>query len=698
MAQEESVHRKLAAIMFTDMVGYTALTQRNEKLALELLEEHRRVLRELFPKFNGREIETTGDGFLVEFASALEAARCAIEIQRTLATRNISVPPENQIHVRIGIHVGDVVQKEGRLLGDGVNIAARLQPLAEPGGICISVDVARQIQHNLEATVVNVGEKELKNVKLPMEVCRIVLPWEKQPSHLPLRVTRSWLQTPAQVVAVVLLFLCLVIASTSFLRRHERASLSSTNTASAVSPPGMAPRLRSVAVKPLDYIAGDTNQMYLADGMTETLLRYLSDIRALRVPGRSTVMSYKGSSKTIKQMAAELEVDAIVEGSIQRDANRVLITVQLIEAASDRHLWSTNYVREMSDFFKVQSEVAQAIAAEIGVQLTPQDQRRLADVRPTVPAAVEAYLQGRHQWNRRAPEALRKAIDLFEKAVQLDPGFALGHAGLADAYCIAPATIDVPTHETYDKARAAAVRALELDDQLAEPHVSLGFLLANVDWKWREAETHFLQAIALKPDYPPAHYWYAYQLLVKQGRTNEALVQAQLALKLDPAASATRGNYTMVLIAAGRHEAAIRQAQIILELEPEFIQANWGLLRAYIGLGQYAEAIEAGKRFRAQYNRPWVWGVLGYAYAADGQKEPALKLLDELKGQTPIPRVPVAQIQAALGLKREALESLQLAYEERERDLAFLRIYPLFDRLRAEPRFQELLKKMELEP
>src|SRR2546426_612511 len=179
MPNEGIEQRKLAAIMFTDMVGYSALTQRNERLALELLDEHRRLLRELFPKFNGREIETTGDGFLVEFASALEAARCAIEIQRTLATHNISVPPERQIQLRIGIHVGDVVHKDGHVLGDGVNIAARLQPLAEPGGICISVDVARQVQHNLEANVVRMGEKELKNIRLPMEICRIVLPWEK---------------------------------------------------------------------------------------------------------------------------------------------------------------------------------------------------------------------------------------------------------------------------------------------------------------------------------------------------------------------------------------------------------------------------------------------------------------------------------------------------------------------------------------
>jgi class 3 adenylate cyclase len=171
--------RRLAAIMFTDMVGYSALTQRNEALALQLLEEHRRLLRELFPKFGGREVETTGDGFLLEFASALEAAKCAIEIQRSVATRNLTVPPERKIQLRIGIHVGDVVHKDGHVLGDGVNIAARLQPLAEPGGICISVDVARQVQNNLQAAVVKVGDAELKNIRLPMEICRIVLPWEK---------------------------------------------------------------------------------------------------------------------------------------------------------------------------------------------------------------------------------------------------------------------------------------------------------------------------------------------------------------------------------------------------------------------------------------------------------------------------------------------------------------------------------------
>src|SRR2546422_3329951 len=179
MPEVEKEHRKLAAIMFSDMVGYTTLTQRDETLALRLLDEQRRVLREIFPKFDGHEIETTGDGFLVEFDSALAAARCAIQIQRRLAERNISVPPDHRIEVRIGIHVGDVVHRHGHVLGDGVNIAARLQPLAEPGGICISVDVARQVQHNLEASVVRVGEKELKNIRLPMEICRIVLPWEK---------------------------------------------------------------------------------------------------------------------------------------------------------------------------------------------------------------------------------------------------------------------------------------------------------------------------------------------------------------------------------------------------------------------------------------------------------------------------------------------------------------------------------------
>jgi adenylate cyclase len=261
---EGSEQRKLAAIMFTDMVGYSALTQRNEALALELLEEHRRVLRDLFPKFHGREVETTGDGFLLEFASALEAARCAIEIQRAICTRNLTVPHDHQIQVRIGIHVGDVIHKDGHVLGDGVNIAARLQPLAEPGGICISVDVARQVQNNLQATVVRMGEAELKNIRLPMEICRIVLPWEK---HTPAPVAPRTKERPAKKAFPMALVLVVVALGGMGIWLYyfsgRLAKLETTPQTSAAPPDARAVESKSVAVLPFVNMSADKDNEYL---------------------------------------------------------------------------------------------------------------------------------------------------------------------------------------------------------------------------------------------------------------------------------------------------------------------------------------------------------------------------------------------------------------------------------------------------
>jgi adenylate cyclase len=432
--------------------------------------------------------------------------------------------------------------------------------------------------------------------------------------------------------------------------------------------------------------------------MTDILNGELAQLSGLQVKSHTTAMRYKGTTKSVPEIGRELNVDAVVEGSVQRAGSQVLISVQLIEAATDRHLWQKKFQRDVTDVFKMQSEVTEAIAREIQARLTPQDEARLARMRPVDPQALEAYLQGRQQWNRRTPEGIRNAIALFQRSVELDPAFALGHAGLADAYCLVSAHIDLPPEEAYTKARASAVKALELDDRLAEPHVALGFLLANADWKWRESESEFLQAIALKPNYPPAHYWYAYQLLVKQGRTNEALVHAEKALKLDPVTPTTRQHYAMALISSGRNKEAIEQARTILTLEPDFPLAHWNLLLAHLRLADYSAAIAAGEQFRTRVNLPWVWGELGYACAKAGQKEQALKLLDELK-RHPTPVVfEIAEIQAGLGMTQEALGNLELAFTQRSEDLGWLKFLPAFDSLRAEPRFRALLRNVGLEP
>ena len=338
------------------MVGYSALSQRNEKLALELLAENQRLLRTQFPLFNGREIKTTGDGFLVEFPSALQATQCAVEIQRAVVARNATEPAERRIQVRIGIHVGDVVHREADMYGDGVNIAARIEPLAIGGGICLSDTVYAQVRNKLDVGVTKLNSPGLKHVEVPIDVYRLVLPWDtprssrREEAHSERSAGSQSLLTSAATrlgwPAALVVFAGAIVWWSS----HHRGTKPLAQK-SAVS-------ITSVAVKPLDDFSGDSNNAYLSDGMTEALCAALGNVSALRVPGRSSVMRYKGGQKSIQEMARELNVEAIVEGSVQRAGSNLLVTVQLIEAATDRHLWATNYQRDLSDFFKVQNEVA----------------------------------------------------------------------------------------------------------------------------------------------------------------------------------------------------------------------------------------------------------------------------------------------------------------------------------------------------
>src|SRR5436190_17593522 len=318
--------------MFTDMVGYTALAQRNEALALELLEEHRRILRSIFPRFNGTEIKTIGDAFLVEFQSALEAAQCALEIQRTLAKRNPDVSREHRIELRIGIHVGDVVHREGDVYGDGVNIASRIQPVAGIGGICISVDVERQIHNALEARFEKLAPVELKNVEVPMDLFRIVLPWERdtqlraEPQRRAVKQRRS---IPVGWLGAAVLLLIGIAAWFLFSRYHVPSKQSAVTELPA----------KSIAVLPFENLSRDPDNAFFTDGVQDQILTALSKVADLKVISRTSVMQYKsGVTRNLRRIGEELGVAHVVEGSVQRAANKVRVNAQLIDARTDAHL------------------------------------------------------------------------------------------------------------------------------------------------------------------------------------------------------------------------------------------------------------------------------------------------------------------------------------------------------------------------
>jgi eukaryotic-like serine/threonine-protein kinase len=456
--------------------------------------------------------------------------------------------------------------------------------------------------------------------------------------------------------------------------------------------------IRSLAVLPLENLSRDPEQEYFADGMTEALISNLARIRALRVISRTSVMRFKGTRKSLPEIGRELNVDGIIEGSVLRSGDRVRITAQLVAASSDAHLWAQDYERDARDVLSLQGEVARAIAKEIRVAVSPQEQAQLAKSHPVDPEAHRLYLLGRYWWNKRNPEGFQKALEYFDQAVAKDPGFAAAYAGLSDTYTNMGFYHVLRPREAFPKARAAAVKALELDDSLAEAHASLGNIDLNYDRNWAAAEKSFQTSIQLNPGYPSAHQWYSL-LLSAQGRLDEAAAEIRRAQELDPLSLIIDQNIGLQLYYARRYDDAIQQYRRILEMDPGFRITRLMLLYAYAELGMFREAIAEGKKASAGdlQNR----AALAYVHARAGDRAQAFRLLEDLTasyGLDDIPPQSIAIVYTGLGEKDEAFAWLNKAYDERTPFALFLKPSPYYDPLRSDPRFAELLRRVGLPP
>ncbi len=461
-------------------------------------------------------------------------------------------------------------------------------------------------------------------------------------------------------------------------------------------------RIRAIAVLPFENRSGDLAQEFFADGMTDALIADLAQIGALRVISRTSAMRYKGTRTPLPQIARELGVDAIVEGSALQSGDRVRITAQLVDAVNDQSLWAKSYERCLTDILTLQGEVARAIAQGIRVQVTPEEHARLAHAVPIEPAAHMAYLKGRYLWNKWNTESVRASIALYEEALSCDPGYALAYAGLADSYTVLGNTNALPPEEAYPKARAAAIKGLAIDDTRAELHASLGYVTRFYDWDWPRAEREFLRAIELNPGYANAHRWYG-QLLSGLARHDEAIAQTEHALELDPLSLIIHTAVGDVLFYARQYERAVEYYRRCIELDPAFEPGHTDLARALELLGRAEEGLE--EYLSVQPRRPDGRRVpstgLASLLARTGHRAEAETMVEELIELARTRFVSpygIASFFAVTGQNEQALEWLEKAYAQRDGTLIWIKVHPRLDGLRGEPGFRDLLERMKLYP
>lgn len=639
--------RRLAAIMFTDMVGYTALGQTNEPLSLDLVEEQRKLVRPILTSNRGREVKTIGDGLLVEFPSALEAVNCATKIQQAMDQRNRIVPSDRKMKLRIAIHVGDVEHRNGDIYGDAVNVASRIPPFTDPGGVCITGQVFDHIRNRKEFRTESLGRHELKNVMAPVEIYKVMLP-------------------------------------------DETGTLTENIT--------LEPR--RIAALPLTIISSDPQDEYFADGLTEEIINTLSSISGLRVIARTSVMKYKGVHKSIGEIGQELRVGTVLEGSVRKAGGRLRITAQLIDAASEEPLWAEKYDRDLQDVFAVQTEIAQKVAEALRSRLFKDEARRIERRAPENFEAYTLYLRGRYHWNKRTREGLEKAVEYFNQAIQQDPEYALAYAGMADCYTLMGRHHYRPAQEAFTKAREFADRSLQIDDTLAEPHASLAAVLINRDLDWKNAEDQFKLALELNPNYATAHYWYSV-LLLTTGRLARAVEEAEKAQALDPFSPVIGMGVVQAYLSSERYDRALEECMRYLDMDPRFLPAHDYLVHLYVHKRMFDAAEREAQRMM-ELGGLKVEGRahLAYAYAASGKTAEAKRLVDESMED---PQLDLANptifvtVYSILGDEDKAFEWAGKVFGSRRLAFPSLRFSPDLKEFRDDERYKGLLLKAGLE-
>lgn len=483
-------------------------------------------------------------------------------------------------------------------------------------------------------------------------------------------------------IIALLLFLTVGLGLAYFYFRKERAPLD------------------SIAVMPFANQTGDPETEYISDGLTESIINSLTQLPDLRVIARSSVFRYKGKATDPIAFGKELGVRAVLTGRVIQRGDNLSVSVELVDVRDNKQLWGEQYERKVSDLLLVQREIAQEISSNLRTRISGEVERRVTKRYTENAEAYQLYLKGRFFWNKRTREDLKKSIDYFNQAIEHDPNYALAYAGLADAYVLFPGYAVSSPQDSYPKARAAARRALEIDDTLAEAHAALGLELFAFEWKAAEATREFRRAIELNPNYATAHHWYGNQVLLYTGRFDEAIAEMKRAQELDPLSLIVNADLGDTYFYARRYDQAIEQLLKTIEMDESFYYAHYELGMAYEMKGSYAEAIAQYQKARALNNDPRVLALLGHAYAASGRRDEALKVLNQLKEiaqQQYIPAYHFVILYAGLGEKDLAFEWLEKTYQDRTSRMTILQVDPYLDPLRPDPRFQEMVRRVGLQ-
>ncbi|MFL5739363.1 MAG: adenylate/guanylate cyclase domain-containing protein [Flavisolibacter sp.] len=654
-------HRQLAAIMFTDIEGYTAIMEESEDRAILLKNRHREILQQEHVKFNGRIIQYYGDGSLSIFQSAVEAVTCALTMQQTFLA-------EPRVPVRMGLHIGDIIFDEDQIFGDGVNLAARIESLGIAGCVLLSDKVNDEINNHPGLGTFSLGTFQFKNVKRKVEVFalndeKLVKP---HPGALNGKIVSSEKHPPK------------------------------TKGQPAAAPEHKRPR--SIAVLPFTNLSNDPEQEYFSAGVTEEILNSLSNLKDLRVAASTSSAQFNTREGDLRDIGEKLGVSTVLEGSVRKQGDHLRVTVQLVNVEDGFHLWSEKYDRKVDDIFAIQDEIAMGVTEKLKLTFLEND-RGKSRKHTKNREAYELFLKGRYHVSKRGTSILM-GIHCFQLAAELDPNFALAHTGYADANLMAAFYGLLPAKQVAHKSRASAETAIRLNPNLCEPYCTLGCYYTCFEWDWKEAEKNFLACLERNPKYTTAHYWYGSLYLAwAKGDFFRAETHGRIALELEPLSAVCFGMFGSIMHTAGKYQEALDACTTGVEIDPESFVAQLFLGWSQLSLHKYDDAIRVFEELvKATGGYHLAQNALVIAYCIVWKFQKASDLYQEMKKRSRkeyISHTVLALCAAYLDELEESFSQFEKAIDDRDPMLLSLKYESWVpDNLRSSPRFQELLKRI----